>query len=127
MQKVMAVNFWGTWNASTEFFRHAGKAEKGNTSRDAGACVVNVLSVTGLEGLPNRSAYSSNKHAAVGRKRKIAIEWAPLGIQANGLAPGFAGMPMVPHYVKDLPNRTLRGYGKGTCTRTTLQTRSYFS
>lgn len=108
MEKVMAVNFTGTWNASTEFFKYAAKVDRQHVAgvpRDAGSCVVNMASVAGLKGLPNASAYCASKHAVVGLTRTMAIEWAPLGIRVNALAPGYVDTPMTQNHVMTLPAR----------------------
>lgn len=106
MEKVMAVNFTGTWNSSTEFFKYAAKVDREKTPeipRDAGSCVVNMASVAGLKGLPSASAYCASKHAVVGLTRTMAVEWAPVGIRVNALAPGYVDTPMAQHHIKIMP------------------------
>jgi len=50
--------------------------------------IVNVSSVSGVVGTPNRSAYSATKAAVDGLTRSLAIEFGPHGIRVNAVAPG---------------------------------------
>ncbi len=48
----------------------------------------------GLVGYPGRSAYCSTKHAVNGMTKALAVEWAPLGITVNAVAPTFVRTAM---------------------------------
>jgi Dehydrogenases with different specificities (related to short-chain alcohol dehydrogenases) len=51
--------------------------------------IVNVSSVAGISGMPQRAAYNSAKAAIDGMTRTLAVEWAPHGIRVNAVAPGY--------------------------------------
>ena len=51
-------------------------------------CVVNIASAHGLVGAPERSTYGISKAAIIHMTKMLAIEWAPLGIRVNAVAPG---------------------------------------
>ena len=50
--------------------------------------IVNVSSVSGLVGTPNRAAYAASKGALDAATRSLAIELGPSGIRVNAVAPG---------------------------------------
>jgi NAD(P)-dependent dehydrogenase (short-subunit alcohol dehydrogenase family) len=50
--------------------------------------IVNVSSVSGLVGTPNRAAYAATKRALDAATRSLAIELGPSGIRVNAVAPG---------------------------------------
>ena len=50
--------------------------------------VINVSSVSAQVGTPRRSAYAATKGAVDAMTRSLAIEYGPLGIRFNSVAPG---------------------------------------
>lgn len=79
--KVVAVNLGGAFLCC----REAGKRMEGR-----GGAIVNVASVMGLSGglFPN-AAYQASKGGLVNLTRALAVEWAPLGIRVNAVAPTY--------------------------------------
>jgi gluconate 5-dehydrogenase/2-deoxy-D-gluconate 3-dehydrogenase len=61
-----------------------------------GGAVVNIASVLGFSGglYPN-VAYQSSKGAVVNLTRALALEWAPLGVRVNAVAPGWIETPFL--------------------------------
>ena len=56
--------------------------------------IVNIASVSGMQASHGRAAYGTSKAAVIGLTRQMAIELAPFGITANGVAPGPVDTPM---------------------------------
>ncbi len=50
--------------------------------------IVNLSSVSGLIGTPNRAAYAATKGAIDAATRSLAMELGPAGIRVNSVAPG---------------------------------------
>lgn len=63
------------------------------TERGSGA-IVNISSVNALFGLEQISLYGPAKAALSQLTRVMALEWAPYGIRANAIAPGFMDTPL---------------------------------
>jgi NAD(P)-dependent dehydrogenase (short-subunit alcohol dehydrogenase family) len=47
-----------------------------------------ISSFSGTRGRPNLTLYSAGKSGLTGFTRSLALEWAPFGIQVNGICPG---------------------------------------
>jgi NAD(P)-dependent dehydrogenase (short-subunit alcohol dehydrogenase family) len=99
--RVLATNLSGPFFCSQTFARPliAGGAE---------GCIVNVASVFGLTGGPNRAAYSSAKAGLVNLTRVLAYEWSPHRIRVNAVAPTFVRTPLTEKLLEaglDVQNR----------------------
>jgi len=51
--------------------------------------VLNIGSIAGINAFPRRLTYCSSKAAVHQMTKVMAVEWAPLGIRVNCLAPGY--------------------------------------
>jgi NAD(P)-dependent dehydrogenase (short-subunit alcohol dehydrogenase family) len=60
-----------------------------------GGAIVNIASSAGVAGMPRKAAYSAAKAGVVNLTRALAVEWAPLGIRVNAVAPGLTHTPIV--------------------------------
>ncbi|MCB0049486.1 MAG: SDR family oxidoreductase, partial [Caldilinea sp.] len=81
------VIFYGAVHCS----RAAGKVM---VAQGQGGRIVNVSSVNAFLGMAQSSHYNTAKGAVDQLTRCLAVEWAPHGILANGVAPGFVDTPM---------------------------------
>ncbi|MEY4223137.1 MAG: hypothetical protein RIS33_71 [Actinomycetota bacterium] len=84
---VVDVNLVGTFlmsRAAASAWRSSGKS----------GAIVNITSMNGVAAGPNAGAYGSTKAAVALLTSQMAIEWGPLGIRVNAVAPGLidAGM-----------------------------------
>ena len=92
-EDVFAVNARGTFLCC----KHAipGMIERG------GGAIVNIASVAGLVGLPNRAAYCASKGAVVALTRALAIDHVRQGVRVNAVCPGTVDSPWVRRLVDD--------------------------
>ena len=58
-------------------------------ARTGGGSIVNIASVTAVQGSPGQSAYSATKGAVISFTKSAAKELAPMGIRVNAVAPGI--------------------------------------
>lgn len=79
-QAVMSVNWLGSMLVSQEV--------RTDLAASSGS-IVNISSVAGISGMPNRVAYNSSKAAIDALTRTLAVEWASEGIRVNAVAPGY--------------------------------------
>jgi 2-keto-3-deoxy-L-fuconate dehydrogenase len=66
-----------------------------------GAAIVNVASVTGLVGVPNRAAYGASKGAVIAFTRALAIDHVDDGIRVNCVCPGTIDTPWIDRVVDE--------------------------
>ena len=63
--------------------------------KQGGGAIVNVTSISGIQGLPVAHTYTAAKGASINLTRSIAITYCGDNIRANCVAPGFIATPMV--------------------------------
>ncbi|HVB42833.1 MAG TPA: SDR family NAD(P)-dependent oxidoreductase [Streptosporangiaceae bacterium] len=99
-EQALRVNLTGSFIVGRCFarlVRDAGADQPGadqpGASR-AGGGLVNIASINGVAAAPFAGGYSSSKAAIVMLTQQMALEWAPLGLRVNCVAPGLidAGM-----------------------------------
>ena len=94
---VIEVNLFGAFLMLREAARHM---------REAGGSIVNITSRTASVGVPTMSLYSASKGALASLTRAAAIEWAPLRIRVNAVAPGLTDTPLARAWFDDQPDPT---------------------
>ncbi|MBN9692310.1 MAG: SDR family oxidoreductase [Verrucomicrobia bacterium] len=95
--RVLSVNVRGTFNVTQAFL--PAMVERGRGS------VINLASAAGLEGLKDRFAYATSKHAVVGMTRCAALDYAKSGVRINCLCPGRVETPFVKSRLAEYPDR----------------------
>ncbi|MCM8748147.1 glucose 1-dehydrogenase [Thermomicrobiaceae bacterium CFH 74404] len=66
--------------------------------------IVNMGSVAGLIGLPQRAAYCASKGAVVTLTKQIAVAYVKQGIRCNCICPGTVDTPWVERLVAQVPD-----------------------
>lgn len=93
--KVISINMTAMFVAARLAARHMKASAKGGA-------IVNTASIMGLSGglYPN-VAYQSTKGGVVNMTRALALEWAPLDIRVNAVAPTFVRTPFIQPILDD--------------------------
>lgn len=52
-------------------------------------CIINITSINGVTPAPNSGAYPPSKAGLAKLTELMAVEWGPLGLRINAVAPGF--------------------------------------
>ena len=69
--------------------------EAARIMRGRGGAIVNIASVSAIKGNEGRVAYGASKGAVITMSQVMAVEFAPLGMRVNVVAPGPIETPMV--------------------------------
>ncbi|MGF6958639.1 SDR family NAD(P)-dependent oxidoreductase [Paraburkholderia youngii] len=88
---VLNVNLTSTLLFMQAAARHMLKAGSG--------AIVNISSIAGARGVPDRCAYAATKAAVNSLTQSGATAWATRGIRVNAVAPGFTKTPLVQVYI----------------------------
>ncbi len=75
--------------AASDWIRSRAKEESAAGGRAVARKVVNVTSISGLDGNPGQVAYASGKAAVVGLTKTLAKEWGRYNVTVNAVAFGI--------------------------------------
>jgi len=92
---VIDVSLNGFFNATSAIMKKMVRKRYGR--------IVNVVSVSGVKGVPGQANYSAAKGGVIGATRSVAQEVAKRNITVNAVAPGFIDTEMT----NDLPKEEL--------------------
>lgn len=98
---VVDVNLSGTFITARAFARRVVGA--GRTGS-----IITVTSMNGVAAGPNAGAYGATKAGVALLTKQMALEWGPLGIRANAVAPGLIDTGMSERIYADPEIRRLR-------------------
>ncbi len=96
LDRLYAVNVRGVFNVSKAFI-------PGMIKRKSGV-VINLASISGLEGVADRLAYNTTKFAVVGITKSMALDHAKGGIRVNCICPARVETPFVQARLKEYPD-----------------------
>ncbi|MFA6409669.1 MAG: SDR family oxidoreductase [Gammaproteobacteria bacterium] len=100
MKRVFEVNFF----SQMLFTQYITKL----MLRQKSGSVVNVSSISAIDGNPGQLSYSASKAAIIAATKTLSAELAPLGIRVNAVAPGVIETEMV----EKIPKEMLAGFIK---------------
>lgn len=93
--EVVKLNLFGVWNCC--HYAIPAIIESG------GGSVINTTSISALEPVPGRHAYSTAKGGVISLTRAMSSEYASQGVRVNALAPGFTASERIEKQFADLP------------------------
>jgi NAD(P)-dependent dehydrogenase (short-subunit alcohol dehydrogenase family) len=96
LDDLYAVNVRGVFNVTKAFL-------PGMLARRSGA-IVNMASVGGTVGIPDRLAYCTTKFAVVGLTKSMALDHAAEGIRVNCVCPGRVETAFVAARLREYPD-----------------------
>ena len=99
-EAALRVNLTGMFVVGRSFARLVDPA--------APASIVNIASINGIAAAPFAGAYSASKAGIVMLTQQMALEWAPLGVRVNCVAPGLIDAGMSEPIYEDAEVRALR-------------------
>ena len=100
-RKVVEVNLVGQYIM-------ARTCVQGMIQRKRGV-IINITSINALTAGPGSGGYPAAKAGLAKLTEQMALEWGPLGIRANSVAPGFIDGGLSTPFYKDPVIRALRG------------------
>ncbi len=80
--RVLDTNLKGAFLMASEVARHLAALGRGGA-------IVNIASILGLRNMARVASYSASKAGLIHLTRVLALEFAPLGIRVNAIAPGY--------------------------------------
>lgn len=99
LKKVFEVNFFSQIMFSQYITKLMLQNKKGS--------VINISSISALDGNMGQLSYSSSKAAIIGATKTMSIELAPYGIRVNALAPGVIKTDMTENLPLEVMDRLL--------------------
>ncbi|MCU4563769.1 SDR family NAD(P)-dependent oxidoreductase [Acinetobacter sp. WU_MDCI_Abxc222] len=93
-EEVISINLTAPFILSKNFCRKL-------VAEDKKGSIVNIASVSGMMGEPDRTAYVSSKHGLIGLTKQFAIEFGRKGIRCNSISPAITRTSMTEAYFQD--------------------------
>jgi len=99
-RRAVDVNLTGTFLV--------GRAIAARMIEAGGGAIVNIASINGIAAAPNAGAYTASKAAVIKLTEHMALEWGPMGVRVNAVAPGLINAGMSEAVFADPEVRRLR-------------------
>ena len=96
LDRLYAVNVRGVFNGCKAFVPAMLERRSGS--------VINMASIAGIAGLPDRLAYAATKFAVVGLTKALTLDHSYTGVRFNAICPGRVETPFVTARLKEYPD-----------------------
>lgn len=70
-----------------------------------GGSIINISSITAVQGFPGWGEYSATKAAVIALTRTAAVEYGPVGIRVNCVCPGIIDTPLAMSEAPDMVSK----------------------
>lgn len=108
-ERLFRVNVKGVYNCL-----HAAVLEM----KENGGAIINMASVAGLVGIPDRFAYSMTKGAVMGMTLSVAKDYLKYNIRCNSISPARVHTPFVDNFIsKNYPGQEKEMFAKLSATQ----------
>jgi NAD(P)-dependent dehydrogenase (short-subunit alcohol dehydrogenase family) len=97
IRRVLDVNLGGTMWGS-------GAAAAAFVEQRSGGAIVNISSIHGRRSFANHAAYDASKGAVDALTRNLAVEYGPVGVRVNAVAPGGIRTPLLQRGLEESPD-----------------------
>ena len=108
IRRVLDVNLGGTmWGCAA--------AAAAFVEQRSGGAIVNISSIHGRRSFANHAAYDTSKGGVDALTRNLAVEYGPIGVRVNAVAPGGIRTPLLEQGIERSPDpeqalRTLESF-----------------
>ena len=85
-----------------------GRAAARRMAQRGSGCIINITSINGVTPAPNSGAYPASKSGLANLTELMAVEWGPLGLRVNAVAPGFIDAGLSAPFFANQAVRSLR-------------------
>jgi 3-oxoacyl-[acyl-carrier protein] reductase len=92
IDRVMSINVLGTI--------YCARAALRSLARSPRASLLFTCSLQGVTARPRRSLYTASKHAILGLTKALALDYGPLGVRVNAIAPAATDTPFLQAQLK---------------------------
>ncbi|HSB93419.1 MAG TPA: SDR family oxidoreductase [Flavitalea sp.] len=108
-ERLFRVNVKGVYNCL-----HAAVLKM----KEQGGAIINMASVAGLVGIPDRFAYSMTKGAVMGMTLSVAKDYLKYNIRCNSISPARVHTPFVDNFIsKNYPGQEKEMFAKLSATQ----------
>lgn len=102
--RVLQINLNGLFSLTREVAKQMATRGEGN--------ILNITSMAAMYGIPKVPAYTAAKTAVLGLTQSLAVEFGPLGLRVNAIAPGFIYSEMTAKALDADPERKGKALGR---------------